>query len=186
MRTCAIKTGATPATETERGNEMKLYELADNYNALKSLLDEDGATEEAVKGQLQIIEENFNAKAENIGKVILSLDSDTVALAEEIKRLSARKQATERKADWLKSYLLTEMLNTKTDKIKGQLLTVSVRNNPPSVNIVNPDLIPEAYRRIIPETWQPDKTAILLAVKNMGEIVPGCEIITDKKSLSVK
>ena len=165
---------------------MKLYELADQYNALKSLLEEDGATEEALQSQLQTIGEAFNDKAESIGKLILQLDSDAVAIGEEIKRLTARKQAAERKADWLRNYLLTEMQNAKTDKIKGQLLTVSVRTNPASVNIVNLDLIPIEYRRIIPERFEADKKAILDRAKTTGEIIPGCEIVTDKRSLSVK
>ena len=165
---------------------MKLYELADNYNALKSLLEEDGATEESLQGQLQLIGEAFNDKAESIGKLILQLDSDAVAIGEEIKRLTARKQAAERKSDWLRNYLLTEMLNAQTDKVKGQLLTVAVKTTPASVIIVNLDLIPEAYRRVIPESWQPDKKAILDRAKTTGEVIPGCDIVTDRKSLSVK
>ena len=163
---------------------MKLYELADKYNALKTLLDEDGATDEALQGQIQLIGEAFNDKAESIGKLILSLDSDTVVIGEEIKRLTARKQAAERKADWLRNYLLTEMLNAKTDKIKGQLLTVSVRTNPASVRIVDENLIPREFG--FQPAWQPDKRMILSHVKELGEIIPGCEIVTDKRSLSVK
>ncbi len=37
-----------------------------------------------------------------------------------------------------------------------------------------------------PETWQPDKTTILEHFKNTGELIPGIEIITDKKSINIR
>ncbi len=165
---------------------MKLYELTEQYNTLRSLLDEEGADEEGINGQLTLITESMNDKAENIGKLILSLEGEAVTMDGEIKRLTARKQAALNKADWLKNYLLNEMLNARQDKIRGQIVTVAVRTNPPSVNVVNPDLIPTEYRRVIPETWQADKKAILDHVKATGEVIPGCEIVTDRKSLSIK
>jgi len=165
---------------------MKVYELADTYNALTSLLEEEGATEEALQGQLRVIQEAFNAKAENIGKLILSLDGEATAITDELTRLNARKQATERKAEWLKSYLLQEMVNARIEKIKGTLVSLAIRNNPPSVSVLDINLVPMAFRRIIPERFEADKKLILDHVKSTGEVVPGCEIVTDKKSLSVK
>jgi hypothetical protein len=72
------------------------------------------------------------------------------------------------------------------NKIKGDVLDLSLRANPPSVNIIDNDSIPDDYRKIIPESWQPDKISILKAFKDNGEIVSGCEIITDKKTLVIK
>jgi len=75
---------------------------------------------------------------------------------------------------------------TGVDNVKGTLVTISLRKNPVSVNILNAEAIPEIYRVVIPESWQPDKKAILTQFKNTGEIVDGVEIVNDKKHLEIK
>lgn len=165
---------------------MQLYKLSEEYNTLKSILEDEGATPEAVQAGLEQTQADFNDKAESIGKLYLSLMGEASAISAEVERLNARKQTAERKAEWLKTYLLNEMLATKTDKIKGDLVTLSVRTNPASVSVIELNALPENFRRIIPETWQPDKKMILDHVKSTGEIPNGCEIVTDKKSLVIK
>jgi hypothetical protein len=165
---------------------MKLYELSERYNALACLLDEDGADEEGLKGQIALIQEEFKDKAESIGKIILSQTGEIQTVQTELDRLTNRKRILETKTEWMKGYLLNEMVMSGVGQIKGNIVTLSLRTNPPSCNVVNPALIPEEYRRIIPQTWQPDKLKILQTVKLTGEVIPGCQIVTDKKSLSVR
>ena len=166
---------------------MKLYELAEKYATLLALLDEDGADETGVKNQLEIIETEFKDKAESIGKIILSQTADVKIIEAEIDRLTSRKNSLISKTDWLKGYVLTEMSMSGVEQIKTATVSLTVRVNPPSVKILDLNLIPVEYRTIIPESWNPDKRAILEHLKSSGgEIVPGVEIVTDKKSLSVK
>jgi hypothetical protein len=165
--------------------QLKLYELAEHYNTINKLLD-DGAQDAELIAQLENIQEQFNLKVENIGKLILSLEGETQILKSELERLISRKNSTEKKIDWLKSYLLFEMIKANQEKIKGSVLTCSVRTNQPSCNVVDETLIPSEYMRVIPEKKEADKSKILTTFKTFGEIIPGVEIVRDRKSLSIK
>ena len=165
---------------------MKLYELSDDYRNLLEALDGEDSEQDNITAILSQVKEQFNEKVENIGKMVLSLKADAEAVKLEEQRLAKRRKALESKADWLSDYLKNELTNTGVDNVKGTLVTVSLRKNPASVNILNAEAIPEIYRVVIPESWQPDKKAILTQFKNTGEIVDGVEIVNDKKHLEIK
>ncbi len=165
---------------------MKLYELSEDYRKLLTELDNEESQQDNIAAILSEVKEQFNDKVENIGKMVLSLKADAETLKLEEQRLSKRRHTIEAKSEWLETYLKNELTNTGVDNVKGTLVTVSLRKNPASVNILNAEAIPKNYRTVIPESWQPDKKAILTQFKNTGEIVDGCEIINDKKHLEIK
>ena len=162
---------------------MHLYELTDQ---IKFLQEDTELEEEEFAKKLGEIQGRFEDKAENIGKLYLSLQADVNALKSEEERLESRRQTIERKSEWLKRYLLQELIVANIDKVKRDVLTISVRVNPPSVNVVDEEVIPQEFRRVIPETWQPDKKQIIEHFKNTGEIIAGVEMITDKKRVEIK
>jgi hypothetical protein len=164
----------------------KLYELTDQYKWLEKVLDE--AEEELPKDALDAIKTKIEDKAEDIAKLVRSYEVGSESIQAEIDRLAKRSKSLANKAIWLKGYLQQEMQVAGIEKIKRDLFTISLRPCPPSVNITNLDLIPLPFRRVIPETWQPDKKAILDLYKEKdGEVViPGVEIISDKKSLTIR
>ena len=88
--------------------------------------------------------------------------------------------------EWLKNYLLVEMLTANVLKVKKDVISVSVQNNPPSAELVDLELVPEQYVRVIPEKREPDKRAIIEHFKETGEIVSGVDIITNKKFVSIR
>lgn len=160
-----------------------LYELSMAY---KMLQDTEELTEEELATALANVNELFNEKACNIGKLALSLQADAKAIDTELERLSQRKQAMTNKVNWLKGYLAQEMEVTNTEKIKDELFTISLVSNPPSVQVDNEELIPADYWRIIPETKAVDKQTILANYKETQTVVPGVSIITDKKHILIK
>lgn len=163
-----------------------LYELSTQYSLLTDLLESGEATQESVESLLKEITTQINDKAESIGKLILSLESDTNVIIGEINRLTQRKTTKLNRIEWLKTYLLQELTCANLDKVKTPVVSVSIRTNPPSINVVNPNIVPQEYRRIIPETFEIDKKKILDAIKDTGEIIAGIEVIKDKKRLEVK
>ena len=163
-----------------------LYEIADQFRFLSRLLDDAELPKEEVDSALGEIKGQLEEKVENIGKFYLSLQATIAAINTEEDRLLDRRKALENKATWLKDYLLQEMTVAEVDKVKRELVTVSVRVSPPSVNVVKEDDIPQEYRVIIPETWHADKKAISDHFKGTGEIIPGVEIITDRKSIQIR
>jgi archaellum component FlaC len=181
---------------------MKLYELSDDYKSLVKALDSDETLKDDIAPLLADIKGRFDDKAVSIAKLTLSINADIETIKLEITRLSKRSTALDNKASWLKEYLLKEMQTANIDKVEGDVLTVSLRKNPASVNVINEKAIPKEYMVNIPESWQPDKKKILSLLKNdkytlvaetkqiinkdTGEIIDGFEIINDKKHLEIK
>lgn len=150
---------------------MKLYELTTNYNQLLEMAEEMDA--DTLKDTLESIQEAIEDKAENIGKLIRCLEADCKAIKEEEQRLADRRKTLENKISGTKEYLFNQMEVSGIDKIKRPTLTVSIQNNPPSVEIADESLIPTDY--MVPQPSKIDKKAILTALK-YGLIIEGCSI----------
>ena len=165
---------------------VKLYELSERYRVIASMLETEYETKESIKTTLDNIQEDFEDKVENIGKFVLELKGTAEAIKVEEERLSKRQQAIVNNSEWLKNYLLAEMLATKILKVKRDVITVSVVDNPPSVEIADVDLLPENFQRIIPETREADKKLIIDHFKQTGEIIAGVSIVNDRKHLVIR
>ena len=165
---------------------LHLYEIVDKYQRLMRVIDDTGASPEDFQLTLASITDQLDRKVENIAKFCLSLESSAAAVKQEEARLQARRQSLEKKAEWLKEYLLAEMLAVGVEQVKQDTITVSVRTNPPSVEVYDPDAVQQDFRRLVPETWQVDKKRILEHFKATGEILEGVNIVTDKKRIEIR
>lgn len=145
---------------------MKLYELTTNYVSLMEMAEEMDAT--TLQDTLESIEEEIHDKAENIGKLIKNINADVDALKSEEKRLADRRKSLENKVTHLKEYLQNQLEVAGLDKVKRPTLTVSIQNNPPSVEIADESLIPSDYR--IPQPDKIDKKSLLTMLKDGMEI----------------
>lgn len=150
---------------------MKLYELTENYLQLLEMAEE--MDPELIRDTLESIEESIAEKAENTAKLIKSLEADVKAIKEEEKRLADRRKALEKKIENIKEYLQDQLELAGIDKVKRPTITVSIQNNPPSVRIVNEEIIPSSY--MIPQPPKLDKKSILEKLRS-GEKVPGVEL----------
>ena len=157
---------------------MKLYELTEMYKNVWDLIADEEIDVEMLEVALQNIEDSIELKADNMAKLIKSIDGDVLVLKEEEKRLASRRRALENKQANIKSYLESQLLSMGVDKVKTTLFTVALQNNPPSVKFTNEDLIPEMYKKEVTTITIPKKE-ILDAIKN-GIEVPGAEIIQGK------
>lgn len=149
---------------------MKLYELSQNYQMVLDMI-EDG--NEEYLDTLESLGEAIEEKAENTAKLIKSLDAQTEVIKAEEKRLADRRRALENKAKRMKEYLQENLEAAGIKKVKGQLLTVAIQKNPPSLNVVDESLIDQSY--FIEQKPALDKKALLQAIKDGAE-VEGVEI----------
>lgn len=152
---------------------MKLYELTQNYLNLQELLENEEIPKEMVIDALDNVGEELEAKAENIAKLIKTLEVDITGYKAEELRLSNKRKSLENRVKSLKEYLDNAMKVTGKTKFKGQLFSFSIQKNPPSVNVVDEKLIPEEY--FTPQEPTLDKKRLLTDIKNGAEI-PGAEI----------
>lgn len=157
----------------------KLYELTKNYFVLWQQLDD--MDPEILEAKLQECEGQIEEKAENIAKLIKSIDADVDALKTEEKRLSDRRKALENKKDRVKTYLEKQLEFAGMEKVKTTTFTVAMQNNPASVNIFSEDSIPEQF---IMYEKKISKADILEKLK-AGEEVPGA-ILQQSKSLRIR
>lgn len=148
---------------------MNLYELSIAFQEVQNMeLDP-----EVMKDTLDSIEDAIENKAENIAKLVRNLESDVSAYKEEEDRLKTKRQATENKVKWLKTYLEDNMKLTGKTKFKSGMFNFSIQKNPVSVNILDERIIPEEF--LIPQLPKIDKTALKDVLKT-GVEVPGVEL----------
>ena len=103
-------------------------------------------------------------------------------LKSHLERLASRAGMLKDRARKKRTVALNHMLDLGIDKITTPDMTISKRNVPPSVVIINKDLIPDNYCRIYKE---PDKIALKQVLKG-GHIVPGAIMGNGSTTLSVK
>lgn len=163
-----------------------LYKLTDQYKSIEGMVENEFLTREELDQTLASIKDQIEDKVENIAKIVLDAKSSIEVIKLEEKRLYDRRKAIINTVEWLKNYLLTEMVSANIYKIKKEVITISVQNNPPSVEVIEPEAIPKEYRVIIPEHWEPDKTRIIEHFKETGEIVSGTDVILNKKHVSIR
>jgi hypothetical protein len=162
-------------------DKMKLYELADQFKTLTDVLDSDFADDQeaslALRDALDATEGAFADKLEAIAKIIKNQQGDVEALKAEEQRLSAKRKSIESKIDSLKLYAEMQMEYSGLDKLKTPLFNFNVQNNPPSVDVFNPDILPKKY--LVIQEPKIDKRGILDAIK-AGEEVPGASIMQSR------
>ncbi|MGD7007582.1 siphovirus Gp157 family protein [Metabacillus sp. 84] len=146
-----------------------LYELATSYRSVLEMEDSDPVV---LKDTLESIEEGIEEKAENIAKLIRTLDAEAEVIKSEETRLANRRKAVENRITSLKTYLQEQLEVAGMDKIKRPTLTVAIQNNPPSVKIIDEKLL-DAY--MVPVPHKLDKKAVLEDLK-AGKQVAGAEI----------
>lgn len=148
---------------------MNLYELSVAFQEVQNM----DLDSEVMKDTLDSIEDAIENKAENIAKLIRNLESDVAAYKEEEERLKTKRQATENKVKWLKTYLEDNMKLTGKTKFKSGMFNFSIQKNPASVNITDEKAIPEEF--LIPQLPKIDKTSLKEILKR-GIEVPGAEL----------
>ena len=151
---------------------MKLYELAQNYLNLQELLEDQETPKEIVIKALEEVDGDLEDKAENIAKLMKSLELECNAIKEEETRLSNKRRAMENKNKGLKEYLENTMKATGKLKFKGKLFSFNIQKNAPSVDVVDSELIPKEFIEFEPKV---KKKEILVALKN-GEVIEGVRL----------
>lgn len=165
---------------------LHLYDLAEEAVALDDLLAmDDGEWTDEAEMLATELAGKLATKADAFGGYLRGLEAQDEALAAEITRLTARRRAIIARTSKLKEYGLLALQRMDRPKVAGDLFTLAVQNNPPSVALtVGVDALPPQYVRTIPEQREPDKTAIRDALKR-GETIDGATLTTTQ-SLRVR
>jgi Siphovirus Gp157 len=153
---------------------LKLYELTEERRVLDDfLLETEGEVTPEIAQLLTEIEGKIEEKAERVALYIREQEANAAVIDEEVQRLQAKAKALRRGAAGLKYYLEGQLRALGLDKVKGQLVTVALQLNPPSVvgelsQDELADLQDRLFVRYVPARFELDKRALLDVAREQG------------------
>lgn len=159
---------------------LSLYNLTDHYLALAHKLADADFDAQTISDTIEAsgLVDDLSTKCQAIEYVARSAESQNAAIDGEIVRLQALKAQRTRTAQGLRDYIKTNMQRMEIERIECPLFTLSLRKNPPAVDIFDLLQLPAQYM-VTPEPKPPiaapDKKAIAAAIK-AGDDVPGAKL----------
>lgn len=160
---------------------MKLHELTDAGLYIQELFD----SGEDIAKALTDIQTEFNDKVISCGMVYRNMMVEAEVYKTESKRLSEKANTIEKRAEHLRDYVEQQMITLGIKEIKADTFSVKFHKIPPSVQIDNLDLIPDKYKRVIPESIEAKKRDIMEALSS-GIEINGARLIKDRQKLFIK
>lgn len=158
-----------------------LYKLTNAYLELAEKLADGDFDAQTIADTIESsgISDELAVKAQGIEFVARGAESHNLAIDAEIARLQALKAHRNKVASGLRAYLLDNMQRADIEKIECPLFSISIRKNPPSVEIIDQLSLPSKFM-VTPEpkppVAQPDKSAIKKAIM-AGEEVTGARLV---------
>ena len=152
---------------------MKLYEIKDQFLILDKFIEENEESKDSFKMAFEQIQGSLEEKAEGYIKYIKNLTAEAEAFKTEADRMSKKASSLKAHADRVKSTLDETLQELNIKELNAGLFKIKYQNNPPSVEVLDIDLIPINYK--LPQEIRVDKKAILQDIK-AGQEVPGVEI----------
>lgn len=155
---------------------LKLYEISNQFQALEQLGDSDDLPAEVIKDTLEALEGDFDSKAVQVAKFVLSLESNAHAVQLAANAMMMRAARISGRAQSIKAYLQFHMQALEKKRIETPEIVITRRTNPPSVVITDEHAIPA---RFWIEPPPPDKRLDKKAIKSAidaGERVDGAYV----------
>ena len=163
---------------------MHLYQMTAEYEAIiKAIEDAEGEVTPELMAQLDALGGAFTEKADNIAAVVRTVEATAAAVKGEQDRLAGYRKSLDTHADWLKHYLQEQMIRTGNEKVEGARFRISIRACPASVDVQDEVAVPDSFK--VEQAPRLDRKGILDLLKAGGE-VPGCALVTDRKTLSIR
>jgi len=154
-----------------------LYEIVQAHRELTRLAEVEELDEQAVADTLAGLEGDIQTKAQSVAAMVLNVEAWAQAADDAAKRLAERAAKMRKRSDWLRGYLYTNLKASGQTKVDSPEFTISIRKNPPAVQIADGIILPAKYLvtppPAPPPAPRPDKRAILDALK-AGEQIEGC------------
>lgn len=166
-------------------NNITLFQVAAEYRSMADRLSDLDLDEQTIIDTLESESGELTTKAQNVAFVVRNLEASADAIKEAESQMAARRKAIEKRADRIREYLKAGMQIAGISKIESPYFTISLRRNPPTVDVFDASQVPEQYMRTPPPPPPAvDRKAISDALK-AGEDVPGCRL-TQSERIEIK
>lgn len=153
-----------------------LYKLAEE---MQSVLDDIDPETGEISESLESVRDLVEKKAVATVAYLKDTEAKVKYLKAAAKELEARAATQEKRNKWIRGYLAFNMAKTGIFHVKddaGMFEAKLERERDCSVDVFEPDLVPDEYTRVIPEDREPDKKLIAAAISE-GIEVPGARIV---------
>jgi len=165
---------------------MSLYEIDSQLESIMTRLfesaDENGEIDQSILEELNQMQQARDQKLENIGAYIKNLQAEADAIDNEIDCLKYRLTRKQKRIEWLKSYVASDLLAHGQTKFDAPRVVFSFRKSS-AVKILDESKIPRKYFKKTVE-YKVDKTEIK-ELLNLGHRVRGAEL-EQRQNLQVK
>lgn len=163
-------------------NSLNLYQIT---NAFPILMENEEITPEEKQQIEQELTVLLQQKSQNTIGYVRNIELTIEAMKNEEKRISEQRKTLEKQIERFKEYVKNCMEQNGFTKIETGLGTLSIAQNPISVEVINENEVPEEFKNE-KITISVDKTAIKNHFKETGEIPEGVKINTQNTSLRIK
>ena len=158
-----------------------LYDIAAEYRQTADKLADLDLDEQTIADTLEGMSGALEVKAQNVVMFARNLEATATAIKEAETAMAARRKAIENRAAGLRRYALSAMQFAGVQSIECPYFKLSVRKNPPAVEVFDAAQIPAQFMRTPePPPPAPDKKAITEAIK-AGQEVPGARLVSGER-----
>ena len=162
---------------------MHLYELSAQYNKSFLELADSDFDAETINDTLEAMEGEVAVKGANVLAFALNLDVEANAIKEVEKRLELRRKSIEKKSEWMKEYLKSNMARTgitEIEAIDGTFKATLSIGRDKALVIDEQGKIPCDYftvipEHVVPEAWELNKSDVKKALLD-GVQIEGAHI----------
>lgn len=159
----------------------QLYVLTNEYLALAQTLADGDFDAQTIADTIEAsgITDELAVKAQGIEFVARGAEAHHPVIDAEIARLQALKASRDKTAAGLRQYLKDNMERAGIEKIECPLFKLSIKKNPPAVEIIDQLSLPAEFWRTPepkPPVPAPDKAAIKAALQ-AGQEVMGAKLV---------
>lgn len=163
----------------------QLFSLTDGTVELLDILQavqdaEAGETGSDLAERLDNVETFLTTKIEACAVVVRELESLAGYRKQEADRLRDQAKRLDGAAERLRNRLRDHMLAVGDERVVTPRYTVSLRTNPPRVEVLEEALVPREFVKTV-ITTSVDKRAILESVKATGEIPDGVNVVRGQR-----
>ena len=123
---------------------MDLYSLTKEYKRLLELAEEGFLEEEELEEAMADFDDEVETVAESMAKVMRQLEANNTSIDTEIERLKEMKARNTANAETVKRAIQKFLIISKKEKIKTELFSFNIQNNPPKFVLDVP--VPEGYQ----------------------------------------
>lgn len=122
-----------------------LYKMAEEYIAIAMKLADSDLSDEVITDTMEGASGDFETKAWNTAALILQFEGEASVIKEAEQRMAVRRKSLERRVEWMRGYVLVNLLRTGISEIESPEFVIRIRDNPPKVILDDEDAIPKAY-----------------------------------------